>query len=179
MRKIEAHLIEGFVQLNQFLIDHDLRFCLIGGIAAGYWGEPRFTRDIDFTIFSQKKSFDEIVSLLEKNNFIYKLIENSQCQISKWNKINFWADLILAETDYQDLVIDRAMKINLFEVETKICSAEDLMILKMIAGRRQDYLDIENILKKNLNQLDKSYLLKWLMRWDLKEKFENEFNMKL
>lgn len=175
MKMIEAPLIESFVLLNDFFQRHKIRYCLIGGIAAGFWGEPRYTRDMDFTVVSQTRSLDSIIQALKKEKFTVESKGPSQVQVIKKDKLQFLADLTLAEIDYQDWVVQRAINVEIFDIKVPICTAEDLMILKLIANRRQDLLDIENVLKKRSHQLDKKYLKEWFSFWELNERFDKEF----
>lgn len=176
MQKIEAPLIEGFILINQFLQRNHIRYCLIGGLAAGYWGEPRYTQDMDFTVISQTGKIDKILELLQKETFTVQDKGPSQLQIIKKGNLKFQADFILAETDYQDWVVQRAQTINLFDMQVPICSAEDLIILKLIANRRQDLLDIEKTLRNHFLKLDKKYLKEWFIFWELGKRYEEEFS---
>src|SRR3989338_6236816 len=97
-------------------------------------------------------------------------------QITGRHSLQFEADIMLAETDYQDWVVQRAKLIPMFAMTVPICSPEDLIILKLIANRRQDLLDIENVLKNPVNQLDQKYLQEWLKYWDLTNRFQKEFS---
>ncbi len=176
MKTIEAHLIESFILLNQFLQSHKIPYCLIGGVAAGYWGEPRYTKDIDFTVVSRTGDLKPLLHLFTESGF--KILEKkgtSQFQVIQKDKLHFIADIILAEVEYQHWVIQRAQKIEMFEIEVPICTPEDLIILKLIANRRQDLLDIENVLKNCEYRLDLLYLQEWLSFWELNERFQKEF----
>lgn len=175
MGKIDAQLIESFLLINRFFQEKRLRYCLIGGLAAGYWGEPRFTRDIDFTVATRTGKLNSLTQQLKKEG--YKVVSKGegQIQIVQKGSLHFQADVILAETDYQDWVVQRAISIPMFSIEVPMCSAEDLIILKLIANRRQDLLDIENVLKKKSVKLDKAYLKKWFEIWELDERFQEEF----
>ncbi len=175
MVTIEAHLIEAFILMNRFFQEHRIRYCLIGGLAAGYWGEPRFTRDMDFTVVSRSGSFDELAKLFKKAGLKTQVNGPSQLVVLQKGNLKFQADLILAETEYQDWVVQRAVTIPMFEIQVPICSAEDMIILKLIANRRQDLLDIENVLKNHSRDLDQDYLSKWFHFWKLKGRFEKEF----
>ena len=95
--------------------------------------------------------------------------------ISRKNLHAFQADFILAETEYQECVVARAISVPVFEVKVPLCTAEDLIILKLIAYRRQDLLDIENILKRHGRDLDQNYLCQWFEFWKLKERYAQEF----
>ena len=44
----------------------------------------------------------------------------------------------------------------------RLCSAEDLVIHKALAGRAQDVLDIEGIVARQGKALDVAYVRRWL-----------------
>ena len=45
-------LIEVAKELQDFLEDHELKFCFIGGFALQRWGEQRLTVDVDLSVFT-------------------------------------------------------------------------------------------------------------------------------
>ena len=175
MVKFEPHFIQSFIAINQFFQKYKFRYCLIGGIAAGYWGEPRYTQDADFTVVSHGGSFKEILQLLSKEKFKAEKKGESQVKVTHFKNKSCQADLILAEIPYQDWLVQRATPVKVFEVTVPVCALEDLIILKLIANRRQDLLDIEKVLEKNTKLLDKKYLHEWLEFWNVKARFLEEF----
>lgn len=174
MVALEASLIESFVLMNRFLQEHQIRYVLIGGLAAGYWGEPRFTADMDFTVVS-RDGMKSVTRLFKDGGFTVEPKGEWQTKVFGKGSLKFQADLILAQTDYEDWVVQRAIPIKMFDVLVPICSAEDLIILKLIANRRQDLLDIENVLNNHFAVLDKEYLKKWFSFWELDERYRSEF----
>jgi len=175
MKKIEAPFIESFLEVNRFFFSHDIRNCLIGGLAAGFWGEPRYTQDMDFTVALKEENLDSFIHLLKANGFIFSKKGTNQIEIKQKGRLNFQADLILSETEYQEWVVSRAIPVKIFETKVSICTPEDLIIMKLLANRRQDLLDVENILKKRVMELDQDYLKKWLNFWKIKPLFKKEF----
>lgn len=174
MEKIEAPLIEAFGHLNRFFQQEKIRYCLIGGMAVGYWGEPRFTRDMDFTV-AIKGGLEKLQQKLKAAGFSTRTKGASQLQVTAYQKLRFQADIMLSEIEYQEWVIQRSQMVPMFNFQVPICSAEDLVILKLIANRRQDLLDIEKILERQAINLDKTYLKEWINYWNLKERWEKEF----
>ncbi len=172
---VKSELINELCRFVGILDKIKVSYCLIGGLAAGYWGKPRFTRDMDFTVMSGTGNFDEIIASLKKEKFKVLAKGPSQIQVVQKDELHFLADLILVEMDYQDWVVQRAINIELFDIQIPICTPEDLIILKLIASRRQDLLDIENVLEFHLKKLDVDYLKKWFSEWDLISAFIKEF----
>lgn len=89
-------------------------------------------------------------------------------------------DISLALPGYEDEVMRRAMD---YELEpgkaVRLCSAEDLIIHKAVAGRPQDLRDIEGIVYRQRDVLDTDYIRLWLREFgaaleapDLSERFE-------
>jgi hypothetical protein len=175
MKSLEPKLITSFIMMNEFLQRNQFRYCLIGGIAAGYWGEPRFTQDMDFTVASSTKDLSPLIKACKRDGFVTKIKGEDQLQILQHGKLTFQADIILAATNYQDWVVQRAKPVTIFETSVPICTPEDLIILKLIANRRQDLLDIEMVLKNQQPKLDTAYLKKWFEFWELTDRFEQEF----
>lgn len=64
---------------------------------------------------------------------------------------------------YEDAVMERAVE---YELETgkqiRLCSAEDLIIHKTVAGRPQDLYDIESVVYRQGKSLDVKYIRFWL-----------------
>lgn len=64
---------------------------------------------------------------------------------------------------YEEEVMQRAVE---FELEPgkaiRVCSAEDLIIHKAIAGRPQDVRDIEGIVYRQRDKLDAAIIRRWL-----------------
>lgn len=175
MQKIEAELIESFLLINRYFQERHLRYCLIGGIAAGYWGIARYTKDMDFTVVSHSGGLKPLMKQMLKDGF--KVVDKgaTQIQVVQKGKLRFQADILLVEMDYQDWVVQRAKPVSIFGVTVPICSPEDLIVLKLIANRRQDLLDVENILKAQGSRIDKDYLKTWLAFWELEERFKSLF----
>jgi hypothetical protein len=64
--------------------------------------------------------------------------------------------LIVAETEYQELAIDRAV--------AGYLSPEDVVVHKLIAWRPRDQDDVASILSTKL-ELDTDYITRWADEW--------------
>ncbi len=76
-------------------------------------------------------------------------------------------DILLADTDYDDLLIARAREIDLLpERKAWVCSPEDLVVLKLIASRPIDLKDAESVIQRQGENLDEAYLVEWLSKFE-------------
>ncbi|HKY56043.1 MAG TPA: nucleotidyltransferase [Anaerolineales bacterium] len=157
-----------------FLHEHGISYMIIGGIANSIWGEPRATHDADF-----KVSIDVPLSEFRKTvlkHFPARLTNIPAHKLSP-HVIHVWAlpdvaaDFLVSIFDYEKMAIDRAVEMEIERVKARICTAEDLIIHKMIASRGTDLQDVEGILARQRDKLDVEYIRNWLTQFS--EALEN------
>ena len=79
------------------------------------------------------------------------------------------ADLILAETEYQRVALERArVEVDSSGAVVRYLAPEDVIIHKLIAARPRDLDDVENILDA-VPELDEAYLVGWAEAWGVTE----------
>jgi hypothetical protein len=153
------------LELQEFCEKRQWRYCMIGGLAVQHWGEPRFTKDVDMTLltgFGDEDSYitqwlchypPRLPDMLEfaLNNRVLLLRSGSGIGI----------DIALGALPFEEGAIGRS---KLIEVEDnswlRLCSAEDLIIMKVFAGRPLDWNDVRGILvRQGIGNLD------WPLIW--------------
>ncbi len=68
-------------------------------------------------------------------------------------------DVLLGALPYEERLIDRSTPFIVApDIELRTCSAEDLIVLKLFAGRALDIRDAEGVALRNGNRLDWSYV---------------------
>jgi len=76
-------------------------------------------------------------------------------------------DLLLAETSFDIQAIERAKDIEATSGDwIRVCTPEDLIIYKMISTRSRDREDVEGVVKRQKEKLDKDYILNWLKQFE-------------
>jgi predicted nucleotidyltransferase len=163
---VEKKLSASLQTAVTFLEKHGIRYAVIGGIALSQWGVIRVTRDIDFKVLAPDTNYDNISSLLYKN-----FPEKARLDIPENPLIisvvidGIIADFLLAIPGYEELIIERAIRRDMGGWSLWICSAEDLIIQKAIAGRERDWPDIEALLIEQHAKLDDEYIENWLSQF--------------
>jgi len=155
-------LISTAAELQVFCESHGWKFCIIGGLALQFWGEQRLTKDVDLTLltgFGAEEFY--IDTLLQKfpsrindaKNFALRsrvLLLQTESGIG--------IDISLGAFPFEESMTNRAdYQTYLPDIKLKICSAEDLIILKAFADRIKDWSDIQTVLIKQEN-LDWTYI---------------------
>lgn len=176
--------LKAIRDVNEYFTKQGIPYVLIGGIALQWWGEPRFTRDVDVTILvnsgDEKKVIKKILTCFSPRitDALEFALKNRICLVK--TKDGYEIDISLGIPGYEEEVIKRAVECKLEKgYAVKICSAEDLIIYKAVAGRHQDIGDIEGIILRQGKRLDMDYIRKWLNEFsamletpEIKERFE-------
>ncbi|GMQ79570.1 MAG: hypothetical protein BMS9Abin02_2173 [Anaerolineae bacterium] len=154
-------------EIHTFLTAIGVPYAIIGGTAVLHWGEPRFTQDIDLTVQSPLEDLAGFVRKIIQqftprlDNALEFALLNRVILVSASN--GYPLDISLGLPGYEDVVMERGVGVELGPGKVvKICSAEDLIIHKAVAGRAQDVRDIEGIVYRQRGSLDADYIRKWL-----------------
>ena len=158
-------LKETFRKIINFLENEKINYLVIGGIASSLLGEPRFTEDIDICIFIEKDKIQQILEKFAKEGFTFDVERQTKRAklfgtfAIKYDEVRI--DFIIASTDFEKEAFNRRQRIEIFGVEANFPSPEDLILFKVVAGRKQDMADAEKIMIRWKEKIDKEYLIKW------------------
>ena len=179
--------LDTLTTLHDTLTAHNIPYVLIGGMAVQHWSEPRFTRDIDATILVQPGKEEDALSVLTSvftprvPDYIQFALQYRVIPLTSSQGVDL--DISFGLPGYEEIVLERSLEVIIAGGTFRICSAEDLIIHKMVAGRPQDISDIEGVLLRQVDSLDFNYLADWLGRFtellegpDLLDMFERMRN---
>lgn len=155
-------LYEAAKELQQFVHRKKWRFCVIGGLAVVRWGEVRATQDVDVSLLVELGDERKYAEALLKKftsripDALEFALQNRVLLLTASNGVSI--DVGLASFTYEVEVMDRATPFQ-FDRGVKLvtASAEDLVILKLLAERPIDLFDIRGILVRQ-STLDWDYL---------------------
>lgn len=150
-------------EVQSFCQGQGWRFCFIGGVALQRWGEPRLTQDVDLTLltgFGHEEQF--VDSLLKK--FTPRRPDAREFALSRRVLLiqtpkGIGVDAALGAFPFEERSVQRASEWTWAAGQSLVtCSAEDLVVHKVFAGRHLDWGDAERILirqhgKLNLGQV--------------------------
>jgi predicted nucleotidyltransferase len=157
---------------TSLLAERGVAYALIGGHAVNVWAAPRFTRDVDVTV---QASVPEMAALKEALlQAGLKVDREFGAELASGpDFVRFSAPdgvLILeiqnAKTDFQRQVVQRARE----EDGVRVASPEDLIVLKLIANRSKDEVDLQNLTA--LGALDWSYIERWATSWGVRDRLD-------
>lgn len=164
MRKEVKRLIQTAKQIQQLFEANGWDYCVIGGLAVQHWARPRLTMDVDFTLLTGFGSEETYIDVLldayrsrVDNGRAFALMHRILLLV---NESGVEIDIALGALPFEQRSVQAAQTVDYGEATLRICSAEYLAVMKAFAGRPQDWLDVEALMRRNSGALD----------WDLIEK---------
>lgn len=173
-------LFAAAADVQAFCQKQGWRSAIIGGVAVQRWGEPRLTRDVDLTV---------LTGLGGEGEFVDTLLQNYRARLDGAREFALQHRVVLVETangvpldislaglPFEARLMARSSAFSINGSTALItCSAEDLIVLKVFAGRMQDWLDVEGIIVRQASRLDRDLVLEELRPLlELKEDTEAE-----
>jgi len=163
---MEAPLKAALQKAVYALEKHHHRYALIGGIALSHWGVARYTHGVDLKVLVPDLDFDSVRTSL-RTAFPVRarahVPENPFIVVVDIDGVV--VDFLLTVPGYEEQIIERAVQRDLGGWSVWICSAEDLLIQKIVAGRGKDWPDVEALLIEQYGKLDYAYIEDWLKQF--------------
>ncbi len=151
-------LVQAAAKLQSELDALGLPNCVIGGLALQAWGEVRLTRDADFTVLTrfidEEAKVGAILALVTPRRPDALAFGLQNRVLLGFVDGDISVDIGIGGFDYEEKIVERSIEVELApSVWLRICSAEDLIVMKAFAGRDQDWTDIKGIIarQKSLN----------------------------
>lgn len=146
-------LYTEFYALTDALSAADVPYAVCGGVAVAIHGYPRFTRDIDLLILPADER--RVLDVAAQRQFIFDAgrMPMGEGDAYKWEIVRvskivghdlLSLDLLLVGPDIQ-AVWDSRGTAAFNGRKISVVSREGLKRLKLIAGRKQDLLDLEQL----------------------------------
>ena len=149
-----------------------ISWAVTGAVAANqYRDQVRTTIDLDVILALPEQNVNGVAGLLQKHGWkTLEVIDNLLIRAEHSNEGRL--DVLVSQTAYEKLAISRSDTASLDEERTyKTLAVEDVLILKLIAGRYLDNADVQSILVTR-PELDWNYMEKWLGEFGLNDRLD-------
>jgi hypothetical protein len=157
-------LLEALDKATTLLDRQKIAYALIGGVAASYRSQPRFTRDIDFLVQVPQVVLPRLLDELKSHGFEFDTIAT----IAEWTEHHMvtlsyrgvrvdWLKPLIPMYIH---ILDRATNETWLNRTIRVASTEGLILLKLLAYRLQDQVDIENLVAAQFDKLDLDWITK-------------------
>ena len=154
--------------LQRLLHKFNDRGVIIGGIAVGFLGKPRFTADIDAVFLLSTEGISQFLELARAEN-IFPRIQNTEdfarknrVLLLKYKPTETDIDISLGILPFEQEMVERSSTKSFANLSIRLPTPEDLIIMKAIAHRPKDLEDIRTIVDK-YPALDRKRIEAWVI----------------
>ncbi|MGV3720537.1 MAG: nucleotidyltransferase [Actinomycetota bacterium] len=151
------------LDLDRWLAGEGVAYLVIGGVAASLLGRPRFTGDVDAMVLLHDRDLGSFLQSGAKFGFAPRIAdavafaEQARVLLLRYGTESLQVDLALGWLPFEESAVERG-EVRLLEgVEVHVPSPEDLVVMKIVAGRVKDHEDISGIFEANA-KLDIDYI---------------------
>lgn len=142
-----------------------IAFAVVGGIAVTLRSEPRFTADVDVVIAVDIDRAVLLIDQLDASLFEplvadpRDLVRTAMLLPLRHCDSDITVDVAIGLSGFERLLIDRATLMQVGLINVPVATAEDLILMKLLAGRPRDQDDIASIVDRLGEVMDWSYLM--------------------
>jgi hypothetical protein len=142
-----------------------MEYAVIGGLASSAWGEPRVTADVDLVATTDVAGGLQLVQSLGESAFVplfpgvEEVVARSFILPLRHRQTGIKVDIAIGMSGFERQVTKRAKLIMVGDREIAFATAEDVLIMKVLAGRPRDLEDARGIAGTRRDQLDWNYCL--------------------
>ncbi len=142
---------------------------VVGGIAVSLLGEPRLTADVDVLILIQNSDLTRFVETARQVGIIprvktRRLLPGSSNFTYDAPTHKYKCDFIMGMLPFEEEVLSRAQHKQIGDLKITLPTVEDLIIMKAVAHRPKDLIDIQGLIRANEN-LDLKRIEFWIRQF--------------
>ena len=155
---------------------------VFGGQAVLVYGEPRLTRDIDVTLGVDPGELARVLDAVESLGL--RVLTDNAAEFVRETLVlpaidpetGIRVDFVFSLSQFERAAIERSGPIDVEGIGVQFVSLEDLIVMKLVAGRPRDLEDVAAILRKNRG-FDRNHVERWLREFDreLDTRIEDQF----
>lgn len=155
----------NFLSVLEHLSQEGIEFVIVGGVAARLHGSHRLTHDLDLVPRLDESSWERLIDAIWELD-VRPRIPESRERIADITNIKTWIieknmialsfrsdtgeteiDLLVAESASFEKLKRNAVSVSVEQSTFYVASIDDLIEMKSKAGRPQDLLDIETLIR--------------------------------
>ena len=157
MPRITSPIAEALSQLAAAFDDLGIGWYLFGAQAALLYGTARLTADIDVTVLLKNTSTESLARALENHDHELRITDPAFIQQTRVLPITHRptaipTDIVLGGPGLEEMFLARAQRKMFAGITVPVARAEDLIVMKVLAGRPKDLEDVVAIIAAQLTK---------------------------
>jgi hypothetical protein len=143
-------VVETLAALTSAFGGLGVRYYLFGAQAALLHGASRLTADVDVTVELGERPTSSLVRALTERGLVLRVqdpdfIERTRVLPLVHEHTGMLADVVLSGPGLEEMFLDRAQPRNVEGLTIIVARAEDLIAMKILAGRSKDLDDVRSL----------------------------------
>lgn len=184
MRRTPDSVDEALKELIAAAEEARIDYGLLGGYAVATWGVPRATYDVDLLVAPAADGIARLFDACSARGFavddVYRRGWRDRVGDMLLAKVQLFrdgravtCDVFPVSTPFQEAAFTRCRKIQVpgLEREVRVVSPADLVLLKLLADRPKDRVDVQNVLLVQ-GIPDREHLFDWARRLGITERLQ-------
>jgi hypothetical protein len=145
-------LLGALAAMTAAFEDANIPAAVVGGVAVSLLGRPRFTRDIDAIVDLDETRWPELVEAARRAGIVPRLEDalefarRSRVLLLRHVPSQIDIDVILGGLSFERSTVAEAQPRSVGGLVIRLPRVEHLMIMKAVAQRPQDLLDLEGLI---------------------------------
>ncbi len=150
--------------LAAWLRDTKVAGVLVGGVAVSLLGRPRTTRDVDVLVLIEEQQWQSFLEAGARFGFHARrpdclaFARKARVLLVRHEETAIDVDIVLGLLPFEREIVDRGCWKDIAGVSVPLPTAEDLIIMKVVAQRPRDWDDIVSIVEA-CPDLDRDHIL--------------------
>jgi len=138
--------------LSVFLRESALPAVIVGGVAASLLGRPRLTQDIDVLVDVPDEGWDQLLAIAAKQGIAPRIdapldfARRTRVLLLRHTASGIDIDVIFGALQFEREAVEAGTAVTVGSTSLRLPRVEDLMIMKAIAHRPRDLVDLEGLL---------------------------------
>jgi hypothetical protein len=153
--------------VQRLLTRFEDRGVIIGGIAVGFLGRPRFTEDVDALLLLSVQEIPNFLKAARAEKIETRIPEaedfarKNRVLMLRYVPADVNIDISLGILPFEEETVARSMLRTAGNLSIRLPTPEDLIVMKAVAHRPKDLEDIRSIVDKNPD-LDVARIERWV-----------------
>lgn len=159
--------VEPLSALQRLLDRFNAQGVIIGGIATGFLGKPRFTVDLDAMFLASTQDTPRILKMAEEEGIeartdkVMEFAQKSRVLLLRHSSSGASIDISLGILPFEEEVVARSKVYDVGMLSVRLPTPEDLIIMKAVAHRPKDLIDIQTVIDSHPD-LDVDRIRQWV-----------------
>jgi hypothetical protein len=152
--------LDALAALRDGLVELDLPWMVIDGVAVIASGVPRFTADIDVTLSASSERVERIIEVLGSHGITPRIADavafarDRHVLLMRHEASGVPLDISMARLPFEEDAIRASETTDYAGVSIRVPRVDDLIVYKLVASRARDLDEVEHLLALSGRRVD-------------------------